>query len=215
MPPGQASRASGGESPRSASTFARLRFWDWIALVAALALLFTLALDWYGTPAGDEARRVERLSRGAADGTAGEIERTVNPAASEAAEEAEKNAWQADGALDRILLALALAAAVLAILAAFMRAAGRRFEPPLTPSAAAGVLAAAAAALIGYRMLQEPGPDYAVEVRAGAPLALIALALIALAASRSLRAEEGGRQFRTPSWERRPRRPFDREAPEG
>jgi hypothetical protein len=196
------------------ASFARLRVADWVVLVAALALLATLALDWYGSPRGDEARRIERLSRDAAPGEAGEIERTVSPAAAEAAEEEERNAWQVDGPLDRVLLVLALAAAVAGIAAAFLRATGRRFEPPLTPSAVAGALAAGAAVLIGYRMLQQPGPDYAVEVKAGAPLAVIALALIALASSRALRAEEGGRQFRTPTWERRPRRPFDRKAPE-
>jgi hypothetical protein len=40
-------------------TFARLRLADWVALVAALALLLVSAADWYSTKGGEQARRFE------------------------------------------------------------------------------------------------------------------------------------------------------------
>ena len=48
------------------------------------------------------------------------------------------------------------------------------------------------ALLVAYRTLQEPGFDSVNTVEAGAPLALIALAVIALAARSAMRAEEEG-----------------------
>ena len=40
-------------------TFARLRPSDWVVFVAALALLFTTAPDWYSTTRGEEARQIQ------------------------------------------------------------------------------------------------------------------------------------------------------------
>jgi drug/metabolite transporter (DMT)-like permease len=176
-------------------TFERLNRWDWVALIAALALLLVMAADWYTTVQGAEARRIERLStpRGA---LGGEVEREVKKRAAEAAERAERNAWQPAAGIDRVILIALLAAAGLAIVAAFARAANRRFEPPFTPSGMAGVAAAVAALLVLYRLIQQPGLDVGTEIKAGAPLALAVLGVIAFASSRALHAEEAGTAFR-------------------
>src|SRR5215208_1777391 len=76
-------------------TFARLTRGDWVAAVAALALLLVMAMDWYTTEAGNQARKDEKQiqPRGA---TAGEVGRALDESARIAAEEAEENAWQAE-----------------------------------------------------------------------------------------------------------------------
>jgi hypothetical protein len=176
-------------------TFARLGMADRLAMLAALALLFVMAGDWYGTKLGDGARRVQRTAEphGA---LGGEVERRVERDAELAAEGQERNAWQADGAPDRLILAAMVATVALVMAAGFLRAAGRRFEPPGTPSAVAGVLAPATALLVGYRLVEQPGLDEATTVKAGAPLAILVLGCIALACAVALRAEEAGTAFR-------------------
>ena len=42
-------------------TFLRLNRWDWLAFVAALALLLVMSADWYTTRQGQECRRIEQL----------------------------------------------------------------------------------------------------------------------------------------------------------
>ena len=181
-------------------TFARLLRADAVAMIAALALLFVMALDWYSTNVGDEARRQEKLAQ--PQGRAGgEIERKVQEDAARSREGAEKNAWQVDGAIDRLILLGLLATVVLAVGAAYLRAAARRFEPPFTPSALAAIAATVTALLIAYRIIQEPGFDEATVVKSGAPLSLIVLAVIALACRSALAEEEAGTAWR----ERRPR----------
>ena len=172
-------------------TFRRVLRADVVAMVAALALLLVMAMDWYTTQVGEQAREIEKISR--ADGA------VASAAAGERREDArleaqgqEKNAWQLDGGIDRVILLGLLATIIAAVSAAWLRAAGRRFEPPLTPSAAAGVLAGVTGLLVTYRILQKPGIDNAVVVKAGAPLALVLLAVIALSARAALRAEEDG-----------------------
>jgi hypothetical protein len=177
-------------------TFARLRTADWVAMVAALALLLVMAADWYSTARGDEARNVEENTQGNFSGQAGQDVRDANEAAREVAEGEERNAWQADGAIDRLILVALLATIALALTAAFLRAAGTRFEPPLTPSALAAIAAGVAALLVAYRILQEPGLDESSSVKVGAPLALIVLGTIAFACSRALKNEEEGHPFR-------------------
>lgn len=178
-------------------TRGRLTSGDVIAVAAALALLLVMAMDWYSTKAGEEARRIEGISepQGA---LGGEVEREVRQRASESAEGQEQNAWQADAAIDRVILLFLLAAAGLAIAAAALRGTGRRFEPPLTPSALAAVAALVAALLVGYRMVQQPGLDVASTIKSGAPLSLVALGVLALGALRALRAEETGDAWRAP-----------------
>ena len=170
-------------------TFARLRAADWVAFVAALALLFTTAADWYSSKSGEEARRIEGLSQpSGAEG--GQVERELRVDASAAAEAEERNAWQATGAIDRLILVALLATSALAIAAGFARAAERGYGGTLGPSAIAGLAAAVTALLVLYRILQEPGLDEVNTVQAGAPLALAALGAIAYACARAVKAEE-------------------------
>ena len=176
-------------------TFERLNRWDWVAFVAALALLFAMASDWYSTVAGDEARRIERIEDPNL-APSGQIGREVEQRAAERAEGVERNALQPQSAVDTVLLGALSATVAIALVAAFARAAARRFEPPATPSALAAVVAALAAVLVAYRIVQQPGSDVGTTVKAGAPLAMVALALIAYASARALRLEEDGSAFR-------------------
>jgi len=171
--------------------FQRLLRADVIAAAAAFVLLFVMALDWYSTAGGKEARRIEALSRpsGAAGGQA---ERDIQESAQFAAEGAEKNAWQASGAIDRIILLGLLATVAMAIAAAYLRAFGKRSEPPLTPSALTALAATLTAVAVAYRSFQEPGLDEATTVESGLPLALVALGVIALSCRAAMREEEEG-----------------------
>ena len=83
-----------------------------------------MAMDWYSTQQGDEARRIESITENPSGAEAGEIDRRLNEEARFVAEGQEKNAWQADALIDRILLGLMLAAIVLAVVTAITRAAG-------------------------------------------------------------------------------------------
>lgn len=161
-------------------TFTRLRLADWVAFLAALALLFATAADWYSTKGGEQARQIEKSAP-----TRGEGAELADDAAA-TAESEERNAWQADGGIDRVILVALLATVALAVYAAFMRAAGRG----LGFTALAGLAAALTALLVLYRMLQEPGTDDVTTLKAGAPLALAALGVLALACAMSLRVEE-------------------------
>ncbi len=164
---------------------------DAVAAVAAVALLFVMALDWYSTATGERARFREKQAqpKGA---LAGEPARVQKEEAEIVAEGEERNAWQESGAIDRVILLGLLATFALALGTAFMRAAGRRLEPPLTPSTVTAVVATLTALLVVYRTLQEPGIDDVNTVEAGAPLAVVVLAVIALAARAAMREEEEG-----------------------
>jgi drug/metabolite transporter (DMT)-like permease len=171
-------------------TFARLRAADWVAFLAALGLLFATAADWYSTKGGEQAREFEQGAPARGEGA------ELADDAAAAAEAEERNAWQADAAIDRAILAGLLGTAALAIFAAFARAAGRRYEHGLSPTAWAGLAAALTALLVLYRVIQEPGLDDVTTIRFGAPLALGVLGLIAFACAMSVRAEEEGTEFR-------------------
>lgn len=167
-------------------SFARLRPADWVVFVAALALLLTTAPDWYSTQAGEEARTIEEQARPGEDEPAGQVQTEVEEDAGALAEGQERNAWQEDGALDRVLLICLLATAALGVLAAFLRASGR--EPSGTGTfGAAGLAACATALLVLYRILQEPGHDAITVVKIGAPLALGVLGVMAFACATALR----------------------------
>ncbi len=155
-----------------------------IALVGALALLLVMAMDWYGTAQGDEAREVQQQTEDLPDLA------QENEDAEVLAEDEEKNAWQADALIDRILLGLMLGAIVLAALTAITRAAGAKPTQGLGPGGLAALFATAAALVLAYRMIQEPGLDAATNVKVGAPLAFLPLAMIALGASSALRADD-------------------------
>ena len=161
-----------------------------IALIGALALMLVMAMDWYSTAQGDEARRIESITDNPSGAEAGEIDRTLNEKAREVAEDEEKNAVQADALIDRILLGLMLAAIVLAVLAAVTRAAGAKPTKGLGPAGLAALVATAAAVGVAYRIIQEPGLDQATHVKAGPLLALVALAMIALGSAYALRADD-------------------------
>jgi drug/metabolite transporter (DMT)-like permease len=165
-------------------SFARLRAADWVAFVAALALLFATAADWYSTEGGRQAREFEQGAPARGEGA------ELADDAAAVAEGEERNAWQADGAIDRAILVALLGTAAFAILAAFARAAGRRSEDGVGPTAWAGTAAALTALLVLYRVIQEPGFDEVNTVQYGAPLALGLLGLIAFACAMSVRAEE-------------------------
>jgi drug/metabolite transporter (DMT)-like permease len=177
-----------GAAPRM--TFARLRLADWVALIAALALLLVTAADWYSTKGGEQAREFERGAPAQGEGA------ELADDAAAAAEGEERNAWQADAGIDRVILVALLGTALLGVYAAFMRAAGRRYENALSPTAWAGLAAAVTALLVLYRVLQEPGFDEVTTVQFGAPLALGVLGVLAFASATSVRAEEEGTEFR-------------------
>ena len=185
-------------------TFERLRPADWVAMVAAIALLFTMALDWWTTPQGQEDRRIEKLNQ-PQGALGGEIPREVQSEAKLGAQKAERNAWQQDGGIDRVILLALLLTAGLAVASAFFRAAGRRFEPPWSPSGVTAMVGVVSALLVAYRILQKPGLNEATVVKAGAPLAVAVLGVIVLASAAGMKAEEQGRAFREPR--RRPEPP--------
>lgn len=165
-------------------SFARLHAADWVAFVAALALLLATAADWYSTEGGRQAREFEQGAPAQGEGA------ELADDAAAAAEGEERNAWQAGGAIDRAILAALLGTAALAILAGFARAAGRRSDDGLGLTAWAGMAAALTALLVLYRVIQEPGFDEVNTVQYGAPLALGLLGVIAFACAMSVRAEE-------------------------
>jgi hypothetical protein len=171
-------------------TFSRLRLADWVALIAALGLLFATAADWYSTTSGDEARRVQGLAN-PVGALGGEVARSVRDEARQAAEGQEKNAWQVRAGIDRAIQLGLLLTFALAVLAAFRRAAGRGGDAAL----GAALAAAFTALLIAYRLFQEPGFDESTTVKTGAPLALVALGVLALASAQSLRSEERTREL--------------------
>jgi hypothetical protein len=169
-------------------TFERLRLPDWVVFVAALALLFTTATDWYSTESGEEARRIQEQARPDDDRSPGQVEREVEQDAGVLAEAQERNAWQEDGLIDRIILIGLLATSALGVGAAFWRASGRGSDG-LGAFGLAGAAACVTALLVLYRILQEPGFDEINTVKAGAPLALGVLGVMAFACATSLRDE--------------------------
>jgi hypothetical protein len=170
-------------------TFARLRPAEWVVFVAALALLFTTAPDWYSTQTGEEARQIQEDARPEEGRPAGETEAEVQRDAEALAEAQERNAWQEDGAIDRIILICLLATAALGVAAGFWRAGGR--GTGLGPYGIAGAAASVTALLVLYRILQEPGFDEVTTVKIGAPLALGVLGVYAFACAMALREPAG------------------------
>jgi hypothetical protein len=169
-------------------TFARLTRGHVVAFVAALALLLAMALDWYGTDAGDDARRIEEATT-PSGALAGEVDRSVKADARDIAERAEDNAWQAEPFADRLILFALLAAVALAIAAAFLRAAGARFKPPWTPSALATFVGLAAVLLLAGRIAQKPNTDAGAVVKLGAPLGLVCAGALTLGSRAAWRVE--------------------------
>jgi multisubunit Na+/H+ antiporter MnhF subunit len=146
-------------------------------------------MDWYSTKAGDAARDA-----------ASKVQPQVNvetvPSESSKlntfAETQEKTAWQADALIDRLILIALLGAVVCAVVAAWLAAAGKKLGPP-SPSALASVLGLLACVLIVYRIIQPPGLNEAAVVKAGAPLGLLCVGLLAFGARVAVRGERLGR----------------------
>lgn len=182
-------------------TFKRALRADIVAMAAALLLLLVMATDWYSNAVGDKAREIEKLSQPTVGGDAGQTQRDNRDAAKFVAQSQEKNAWQVPGAIDRIILVGLLGTVLLTLAAAWFRAAGRRFEPPATPSTAAAVTATVTALLVAYRIFQQPGFDETTHVKAGPPLALIVLAILALACREAMRREDDGSAWEQPATE--------------
>lgn len=179
-------------------TFERLRISDWVVFLAALALLFTTAAPiWYSTKAGDEARRVQQEAQPGEGLPSGQSEAEVEREAGALADNAEKTAWEADDTIDRVILIAILATAVLGVLAGFWRAGGRTARG-IGPYGLCGLLACAAALLILYRIVQEPGNDDLTVIKIGPPLTLGVLGVYAFAAATSLRDEEPPAQPASP-----------------
>ncbi|MEA2407234.1 MAG: hypothetical protein QOE69_1353 [Thermoleophilaceae bacterium] len=167
-------------------TFARLRPAHWVVFVAALALLFTTAPDWYSTQSGDEARRIQDQARPPDGQPGGQAEADVVREAGAVAESKERNAWQEDGGIDRILLICLLGTAALGVAAGFWRASGREAKG-IGPYGIVGAAACISALLVLYRIVQEPGFDDFTTVKIGGPLALGVLGVMAFACATALR----------------------------
>lgn len=159
-----------------------------LAAVAALALLLTMALDWYGSREGDAAHQVQENAN-PSGAQAGEIGRELQADAKAIIAREEKNAWQADDPVDRVLLGLLLLSVILPLAAAALRSEGRRFEPPWTLSSLSAIVATLAALVIAYRILNEPGLDAETNIKLGIPLALVALAGVAFGSADAFRKE--------------------------
>jgi hypothetical protein len=180
-------------------TFLRLNRWDWLAFVLALALLFVMSLLWYTTVQGDQCRHDAGLQSPAPGVNAGDIGRKLQSDARRCEAKYDKTAWQASGAIDRLIVVVLLAAVVSAVAAAFLRAADRRFRPPLTPSAVAAGAGLVGALLVLYRILQPPGFNPSAVVKAGAPIGLVCVGLLAIAARGAVMAEREGSGADAPS----------------
>ena len=168
--------------------FERLARGHVVAAVAALVLLLVMAMDWYGSHEADQARQIAK-SANVTGADAGEAGRAVRQDAEEIIARDEKNAWQEGRTLDRVLLALLLVSVFLPLFAAGYRAAGRRADPPWTPSAIAAVVAAVAALLLVYRIINVPGNDASTTVKIGAPLGLLCLAAIGMGSAYAFKGE--------------------------
>jgi hypothetical protein len=170
-------------------TFTRLGRGDLLAMIAALALLLVMATDWYSTKLGEQARDnqgkiLPQLNR-----------EEDNPKEStrqgEFADTQEKNAWQADALIDRLILIALVASAALALVAAWARAADRQVRiGRWSPSAVASVTGLVACVLLTYRILQPPGLNAAAVVKAGAPLGLLCVGLLTIGARVAARGEQ-------------------------
>jgi hypothetical protein len=174
-------------------TFLRLSRWHAIAAAAALILLLVMALDWYTTEEGEEARRTEQITGEPSPGIQGEVDREVSESSSILAEQNEDNAFQADEALDRIVLVLLLVTIALALAVAVARASGRVVRGGVAPSALVSGAAALTAVLIAVRIVDQGAIEAGGEVEVGAPMALVALGVMAFAAARAARQERADR----------------------
>jgi hypothetical protein len=193
--------------------FERLARGHAVAAIAALVLLLVMAMDWYGSQAADAAHQIDNsaLARGSQGGASA----AVKADAQRVIARDEKNAWQEDDSLGRLLLFMLLGCVLLPLFAAAYRAAGRRAQPPWTPSALAAILAAATALLVAYRIVNEPGSDVTTTVKVGAPLGLLALAAIGLGSAWAFQGEVDWAEVRRAATDAGAASGADRTAPAG
>jgi hypothetical protein len=193
--------------------FERLARGHAVAAIAALVLLLVMAMDWYGSQAADAAHQIDNsaLTRGSQGGASA----AVRADAERVIARDEKNAWQEDDSLGRLLLFMLLGCVFLPLFAAGYRAAGRRAQPPWTPSALAAILAAATALLVAYRIVNEPGSDVTTTVKLGAPLGLLALAAIGLGSAWAFQGEAEWAEVRRAATDAGGASIADRAAPDG
>ncbi len=162
---------------------------DALAVLAAFALLFVMATDWYSSPEGQELRRIERLAQ--PDDSLGpearDLRREQREEASQSAEAEERNAWTADGLIDRVILLVLLATIAAALSLAISRLRQRSVGVPGGPRGLVLMAATVAAMLVVYRMVQEPGIDAVTTIRGGPFLGLVTLGLMSLGAILTLR----------------------------
>jgi hypothetical protein len=166
----------------------RLRLGHVVAFLAALALLFIMAGDWYSTVEGAQAREFER-SQGRYLFGQGIIDAGVAEDARMKAEQEERNAWQISSFLDFLVLLSLLVTVGLAIAAAALQAAGRAYERRRSP-----IVFAAAAALVSFLLIVAQAvarldPDSSAVIQVGLPLGIMALGAIALGAGLAIRAQ--------------------------
>ena len=168
-----------------------------VAAVAALVLLLVMAMDWYGSHAADLAHQINSsaITQGSQGGAATAVREDANTVIARD----EKNAWQEGAFVDRVLLVFLLLSVFLPLFAAAHRAAGRRSQPPWTPSAFAAIVAAIAALLVAYRMLNEPGSDASTTIKIGAPLGFLMLAIISFGAASAFQGEANWAELRRQS----------------
>ena len=114
----------------------------------------------------------------------------MNERAGEVADRETDKAWEADGLIDRVILVLIGATIVLAVVNWFTRSLGAKPTKGLGPAGACALLATAAAVLVAYRIIQEPGFDDATTVKAGPLVAIFLLAAIAIGSSSALRDDD-------------------------
>src|SRR4051794_20197597 len=154
-----------------------------------------MAMDWYGSHAADAAHQVSNTAN-TSGAQAGEAGRALKQDADEVIARDEKIAWQEKDFLDRLLLVLLLGSVFLALFAAGYRASGRRAEPPWTPSAFAAIVAALAALIVAFRIINEPGNDLTTTVKLGAPLGLLCLAAIGIGSANAFKGEADWAEMR-------------------
>ncbi|MEA2474664.1 MAG: hypothetical protein QOE06_2579, partial [Thermoleophilaceae bacterium] len=173
MTTGAPAADAGGREPRG---FVERGGWQFVAFLAALALIITMSVDWYTTDRGLELRRLEK----AAQNTPTATDPALDKDAARAAEAQEKTAWQANAFVDRLIAIACVIAFLGAVAAALMRSAGREPKPPWHPSAIATVAGVVGTLLIVYRMVQPPGFNDVAVIRPGAPLGLVALGVLTI-----------------------------------
>jgi hypothetical protein len=171
-------------------TFARLSRADWLAFAAALVLLLVMSLDWYSTQGNEEAQKEAQKIHARGPSTA-EAKQEVDRAAKEAEHRGDKNAWQASASADRLVLFALLVTIALAIAAAFMRAADKRLDLALTPSALTAIAGLGATLLLTGRILQKPSAEAGAVIKLGAPLGLVCVGVLTIAARAAWNGERG------------------------